>query len=134
MQAARLLLFEFGRFGLVGILRTLLGIGLLYLLPNVLGIDYVLSNVIVYTIGLVIGFVLHRTLAFRSARVWRREIIPYLASFAIGYAVNLIVLLLLSKVAGINTYAAQILAMAAFTIVNYIANKLWTFRSDKKPG
>jgi putative flippase GtrA len=133
MSVGSRLVLEFGRFGLVGLLRTILGLGLLYVLPNVLGIGNIASNIITYTIGLAIGFVLHRTWAFRSARTWRLEIIPYVVCFGIGWASNIAVLILLADTTHLKPYWAPIISMAVFTPVNYVANKLWTFRS-RKPG
>lgn len=124
---------EFGRFSLVGALRTLVGVGLLYLLPNVLGVDFIVSNVIVYTIGLAMGFLLHKNWVFQSRKMWKTEILPYLVSFAVGYLFNVGLLLLQVNILGMNKNVAQVIAMAGFSLVNYVVNKAWTFRDRTDP-
>lgn len=124
---------EFGRFILVGALRTIVGVGLLYFLSTVIGIDYVASNVIVYTIGLILGFFLHKNWVFHSRKVWKSEMLPYLVSFAIGYLVNAGLLLLQVETLGVKKMVAQLVAMAGFALVNYLVNKAWTFRDRMDP-
>jgi putative flippase GtrA len=124
------LALEIGKFGAVGILRTLTGAALLYLLPNVLGLNYVLSNVLVYAVGLIMGFLLHRRWVFGTRAAWRSEILPYSACFGIGYGANMLTLLILAEALHVDRTASQYIAMAVFTLVNYAANKMWTFRKS----
>jgi putative flippase GtrA len=128
-QRIRSILNEFIRYGIVGVLRTLLGFGLLYILSNVLGANYILSNIIVYSVGLALGFFLHKRWAFRSSRKWKIEIIPYLVSFALAYSANILTLILLAESFHIDHTISQGASMFVFIIISYLVNKLWTFRA-----
>ena len=47
---------------------------------------------------------------------------------ALGF--NLIVLTLLVEGGGVEKFAAQAIALAASTPLNFLGNKLWSFRAD----
>ncbi|HXK37227.1 MAG TPA: GtrA family protein [Candidatus Paceibacterota bacterium] len=128
-RSLRATIHEFVRYGMIGVVRTLIGAGLLYVLPSVLGLNYILSNVIVYSIGLALGFFLHKRWAFRSNRRWSKEAVPYLVSFAVAYAANMLTLVLLAESLRVDTIIAQGAGMTVFILINYLANKYWTFRT-----
>jgi putative flippase GtrA len=130
MQRVRRFLEEFTRYGIVGVLRTVVGIAMLYILPEVLGLPYILSNIIVYAIGLSLGFILHKGWAFRSNRPWKSEVVPYAVSFALAYAANLLTVVLMVEVFRVGKTLSQGTGMAVFIAINYLANKLWTFRAS----
>ena len=122
------LVFEISSFLTVGMIRTIVGLTLIFVPYNVWGVNYVLCNIIGYSAGLIIGFILHRTWTFKSKAKWQKEVVPYLIIFGIGYLVNMILLLFSAEGLGLNKNLSQIIAIAGFTISNYLGNKFWTFK------
>ena len=126
------LILEFGRFGIVGVIRTFLGIIIVFVPYNLWGVNYILCNIIGYSIGLITGFILHKKWVFKSQGEWHKEVVPYLVTFGIGYLVNIILLLFSVEKLGLNKNLSQVIAICGFTITNYLGNKFWTFRKGQK--
>ncbi|HIE30180.1 TPA: GtrA family protein [Candidatus Poribacteria bacterium] len=130
-QNAIKLILEFGRFGLVGIIRTFLGIIFIFVPYNLWDVNYVLCNIVGYSVGLITGFILHKRWTFRSQGEWDKEAIPYLVTFGVGYLVNMILLLLSAEKLRLNKNISQVIAICGFTTTNYLGNKFWTFRKGQ---
>jgi putative flippase GtrA len=131
-QNAVKLILEIGRFGIVGVIRTILGITIIFVPYNLWGVNYVLCNIVGYSIGLITGFILHKKWAFKSHGEWNKEVIPYFVTFGVGFLVNMILLLLFAERLGLNKNISQVLAICGFTITNYLGSKFWTFRKRQK--
>lgn len=126
------LILEFGRFGVVGVLRTIIAVIIVFVPHNLWGVNYILCNVVGFSVALVTGFILHKTWAFKSRGRWNREVLPYLVIFGIGFLVNMALLLLLGEKLELNKNFCLVIASIAFTITNYLGNKFWTFRTSMK--
>jgi len=124
------LLLEFGRFGLVGVIRTILGVIFIFIPYNLWGVNYILCNVAGYSIGFVTGFILHKNWVFKSKGDWNKEAIPYFVTFGIGYIINMILLILCAEKLMLNKNISQIIAICGFSTTNYLGNKFWTFRNS----
>lgn len=125
------LIVEFSKFVIVGIIRTIMGMVIVFIPYNVWGVNYILCNVVGYSVALVTGFIMHRKWAFESQNRWTNEIIPYLATFGLGFLVNMILLLIFAEKLGMNKNISLVIASGGFTLTNYLGNKLWTFRKIK---
>jgi putative flippase GtrA len=116
------------RFAVVGLLNTALGYTII-LAGLMLGYGDILSNILGYAGGLVLGFVLNRRWTFSDAIHLRKgAALRYIASFAVAYGANLtVVLTALSfglstnpwvHLAGIGIYSALLyLATSRFVFV-----------------
>ena len=119
---------ELVRFGMVSITRTILGIFIIFVPYNLWGANYILCNIASYSIGLIVGFVLHKKWTFRSHRDWNEEVIPYVVIFGAGFLVNIVLLFLFAEGLNLNKNVSQVIAICGFTTTNYFGNKFWTFR------
>ena len=81
------------RFSIVGVLNTILGLSVIYLLYNFFHVDYILSNIGGYLVGLINSFIWNKKWTFKSSKHFSKEIIPFLIVFGICYAVNLIIVM-----------------------------------------
>jgi putative flippase GtrA len=93
----------------------------------------VLANIIGYAVGLVAGFFLHRGITFaktaQSGSGLSQQAKSFLIVFAVGYAAQLLLLLLLVDVLGWNDALSQILAVGFYTIISFIGNRQITFKA-----
>lgn len=124
------LILELGRFGLVGVIRTIIGLFIIFVPYNLWGVNYVLCNIVAYSAGLIIGFILHKKWVFKSKEDWNKEAIPYFITFGIGYIINMILLILCAEKLMLDKNISQVIAICGFTTTNYILNKFWTFRNS----
>lgn len=117
------------RFGLVGASGFVLNVGVYALCVHVLGIDYQGAFVIAWAVAVTNNFVLNRHWTF-EARAGRMhfQALRFLA-VSIAAAVFGFVLLTLFVQAGLAKVPAEALAVAASTPLNFLGNKLWSFRA-----
>lgn len=118
------------RFGLVGVLNTLVGLGTIYAAKAALGMPDVPANALGYVLGLACSFVLNRRFTFEQhGPVWS-SLMRFLAAFCIAWLVNIGVVLLLINGGRINAYLAHALALPIYTALFFLLSQYWVFRPD----
>lgn len=121
----------------VGGLNTVLSLAIILLLSEVLHVHYVLANVVGYGAGLMSGFIMHKHITFKaqnSARALPQQFISFLIVFAVGYSVQLGVLMVLVEHLYIINMIAQIMAWLVYVAVSFTGNKYFTFKGTFKEG
>ncbi len=117
------------RFGIVGVLNTGITLTVIFVLMKGLMVHYVLSNWIGYLLGFLNSFVLNKKWTFRSKGNVGLEVVLFVAVFGLCYLIQLGALVLMKEKMSINTDYAQLLAMPVYTSVNFMLNKLVTFKN-----
>lgn len=115
------------KYSFVGIFNTIIGLGLIYFLFNVLKINYIVSNIIGYACGLINSFIWNRRWTFKSSKHFSTEIIPFLIVFGISYFANLFTVILFVELFNVHPNVAQFLGMIAYSTSNFFINRYWTF-------
>lgn len=118
------------RFGIVGGSGFVVNIAVYALCVHALGVDYQVSSVLAWLVAVLNNFVLNRHWTFDaaagSARLQGMRF--FLVSLvAEGFSLGLLTAFVES--AGIEKVAAQALAVAAVMPLNFLGNKLWSFRA-----
>lgn len=119
----------------VGSINTVFGLAVILALSELLGLHYVLSNFLGYMAGLILGFFLHKNITFKgqsdptNSRV---EFLKFVTIFGIAYGIQLGGLILMVGVIDVPEILAQILAIGIYTAINYLGNRLITFRAKKE--
>ena len=122
----RSLIIEFAKFGLVGVVNTAVGFATIMAMMSLAGLGPVAANMVGYTIGLFVSFVLNKRYTFAGKPgETRRQLLSFLAVFAVAYTVNLIVLTAL--VTEIWPGLAQALAMVAYTVTFFGLARVFVF-------
>jgi dolichol-phosphate mannosyltransferase len=118
------------RFGLVGGMGFVINLAVYALCVHALGIDYHLAAVAAWLVAVVNNFVLNRHWTF-DARAGRAhfQALRFLAISLVALGFSLLLLMLLVESAGIAKVPAQALAVAASMPLNFLGNKLWSFRA-----
>ena len=116
------------RFASVGIVNTVLTLGVIYIL-YMLEFNYLFANWVGYFLGFVTSFVLNKMWTFKSEGYVIRQLVLFLAMFGVCYLLQLGALVLLNRVAGLGLAVSQVLAMCVYTGFNFLGNKFITFRS-----
>ena len=117
------------RFGLVGGVGFAVNLAVYALFVHPFGVYYLVASVAAWFVAVMNNFVLNRHWTFdaREGRA-RSQAIRFLLVSAAAEAVSLIILTSLVEGAGLEKVAAQALAVAASMPLNFIGNKLWTFK------
>ena len=106
---------QFIRFGIVGIINTLITLIVIYFLQEILHVKYTISNFIGYIAGVVNSNFI-------------REAILFLVCFGICYGIQFISLLILVEILYVPDSWAQLLSMIVYTLCNFIMNRCITFK------
>ena len=119
------------RFGLVGALGFVINIAVYTLCVHALAIDYHAAAVTAWLVAVANNFVLNRHWTF-DARGGRAhfQAMRFVTVSLVALAFSLLVLMAFVELAGIPKVPAQALAVAASMPLNFLGNKLWSFRSE----
>jgi putative flippase GtrA len=117
------------RFGIVGGVGFVVNVAVYTLLVHSVGLDYRAANVAAWLVAVVNNFLLNRHWTFdaRDGRAHAQAIRFLLVSLA-AEAVSLLLLTALVEGAGVAKVPAQAMAVAASMPLNFLGNKLWSFR------
>jgi dolichol-phosphate mannosyltransferase len=119
------------RFSIVGASGYAVNLIVYSILVHPLAIEYRAAAAIAWMVAAGNNFVWNRHWTFR-ARDGQIHIqaMRFLLVSLVALGVNLAVLTLLVQAGGIDKVAAQALALAASTPLNFLGNKLWSFQGD----
>ena len=120
---------QFITFSFIGISNTLIHYSVFLLLLRILSLNYLISSGIGYCCGLTNSYFLNRKITFK---------VPTKKSLEEGgkfIVVNIAALLINLGMMGVLVHAleiipeiSQILAITGSLMINFLGNKLWTFR------
>jgi putative flippase GtrA len=117
------------RFGLVGGVGFVVNVGVYTLFVHAVGLDYRLANIVAWLVAVLNNFVLNRHWTFdaRGGHA-RAQAIRFLLVSLVAEAVSLALLTVLVEGAGVAKVPAQAIAVAGSMPLNFLGNKLWSFR------
>lgn len=125
------------KFILVGIINTLVGNGIMFLLYNLFGVGYWLSSAANYVVGSVVSFILNKYFTFKKRKWSLKEVLKFIINIVLCYAVAYGVAkpLAYAVFAGFAPTFKDNLAMLAgagiFIVLNYFGQRFFAF-NDKQ--
>lgn len=119
------------KYCVVGVSNTLITAIIIWIMMKLLGCTDVLSNVVGYVAGVLNSFIWNKQWTFKkSSAGWVSSAIRFGVAFAVCYGLQLILLLHLNRIlTTIDPYYNQLIAMVFYTVINFIMNKYYTFKS-----
>lgn len=128
--ARREFLVSAARYGLAGVINTLVGLTLILALDVGLGVDPHIANAVGYAVGVCVSFALSRLFVFKARRPARSAPLRYAAAVAVAFTLNQGVLTLVRLVLPPGTLfdvAAQGAAVASYTATLFLLSHFWVF-------
>lgn len=132
---------QFIKYILVGCLNTAITLGVIFLCKSLLNVNPYVSNALGYIAGLINSFIWNKNWVFKSQKGYSREAIKFAVGFGICYGLQLLVVFLLNSNAfgdrqwelgtifTISGYGvATLLGNVVYTLVNFIYNRMVTFK------
>lgn len=119
------------KFGLVGVLNTLVTLAVIFLLKEVLGVFYVIANWIGFVFGVLNSYFFNKIWTFKSKNPVKGEAVLFFAVTGVCYLIQLGALVLMKEVMKIPFFWAQLIAMVIYTGFGFLGNNFVTFRSRK---
>jgi putative flippase GtrA len=121
--------FQLVRFSIVGGTGYVINLAVYTLCVEAIGIHYLLSAVIAFCVAVTNNFLLNRHWTFEATHSKVSFQAPrFLAVSLIALGFNLVVLEFLVSIVGMHEVTGQAAAVLAATPLNFIGNKLWSFR------
>lgn len=118
------------KYALTGVINTLIGYGVFWLLLTKFNIHAEYANAAGYGIALIFAFLLNKVFVFNKSTFHQGMIPRFIVAFLIAFLINQLVLIVLHRVLGIRAEIAQILAMVTYTVLFYILNKRYVFNEN----
>ncbi|BAH05083.1 GtrA family protein [Clostridium kluyveri] len=117
---------KFIKYAISGTINTLITL-LIYNILIQIGVNYMISNVIAYFLGIINGFILDKIWVFKS----NKKIVILFSKFIIVNIISLlfnsIILFTLVNNIGLDSVLSQLISTISTGMFNYIMNKVWTF-------
>lgn len=129
LNLRRPLVFQILRFGLVGILNTLIGLSCIYLVIYFFNADAGIANAVGYAIGLLVSFLLNRMWTFNDNKRIAAVLPKFLLVAVISYLLNLAAVVIGNRHFGINPYVVQLLGMMVYTPIMFAGCRIFVFNS-----
>jgi putative flippase GtrA len=128
--ARRAFLVSALRYGLAGVVNTLVGFSIIVALDVGLGLDPHLANAVGYAVGICVSFALSKLFVFKARRTARSAPLRYVVAVAAAFALNQGVLTLARLVlpeAPLWRVAAQGSAAVSYTAALFLLSHFWVF-------
>ncbi|HIZ27115.1 GtrA family protein [Barnesiella sp. An55] len=122
-------LWQLIRFGIVGVINTLITLVVIYVLQELLHVKYTVANLVGYIAGVINSFFWSKLWVFKKLNSnFMREAVLFLVSFGICYGIQFVALLILVETLHMADTWAQLVSMVVYTLCNFAMNKCITFK------
>lgn len=125
------------KFILVGIINTLVGNGIMFLLYNLFGVGYWLSSAANYIVGSVVSFILNKYFTFKKRKWSLKEVLKFIINIVLCYAVAygvakpLAYAVFASFAPTFKDNLAMLAGAGIFIVLNYFGQRFFAF-NDKQ--
>lgn len=116
------------KYGIVGVGNTLITALVIWVMMKICGFSPIISNATGYVAGVLNSFIWNKQWTFQSSAGWGSSAIRFGVVFGICYLLQLGLVMYLDAHLPIDPYYNQLIGMAFYTVVNFIMNKLYTFK------
>jgi len=124
----------FLKYGIVGAIGTLINLLILFSLTELVGLYYIISEILAYTIVLVNNFIMNKMFTFQEE--FRENFLKKFSQYSVisiaALILNLIILFWLVEYLFIWYIFAEIIAMICSFLLNFIGNRFWTFKEKNE--
>lgn len=129
---------KFLKFVLVGVVNTLVGSAVMFLLYNLAGCGYWFSSVMNYVVGSVVSYFLNRRFTFGVRERSLKQVLRFILNIAVCYGIAyglarpLVRLILQSAAQAVQDNAAMLVGMVVFTALNYLGQRFFAFKEPEE--
>jgi putative flippase GtrA len=120
------------KYVVVGMGNTLLTLLIIFIMMKAFGCGGVVSNLAGYAAGFLNSFIWNKRWTFKSADRWGGSVFRFGISAGVCYLLQLGALIYLDRHLGIDPYFNQLIAMACYTVANFLSNKYFTFKKQER--
>lgn len=135
MDALRKLVKQFMKFGVVGTIAFIIDYGLLALLTEVFGVNYLVSATISFTVSVIFNYLASMRYVFRHKEDLsrRREFVIFVVLSVIGLIINNVMMWAGVELLGIHYLITKIGATAVVMVWNFVTRKIFLDAGEPAP-
>lgn len=122
-------IYQAMKFGIVGIINTLLTLFIIWICLRLFHWSDTVSNVLGYIFGVINSFIWNRKWTFSYKGRLSTSFIKFIVVFLVSFIVQFGVLQLLLKYLHTDNYYCHLLAMVVYSVINFVLNKIFTFKN-----
>lgn len=120
-------IIRFVKFGMVGVLNTLVNWSIFFILETY-GVYYILANIIAYSLSTIHSYLWNTLWVFKyKDKVSTDTTFKFILLNIIGLCLNTAILYILVDLCNLNKFIGLVITTAIVMIINYVVNKLWVF-------
>ena len=119
---------RFLKFGIVGVLNTLVN-WIIFFILNTLGMYYIFSNVIAYSISTIHSYLWNTLWVFKyKDKASTDTTFKFVTLNVVGLLLNTVILYILVDLFNLNKMLGLIITTIIIMFINYVVNKIWVFK------
>lgn len=120
---------QFIKYGLVGVVNTLITGVILFTLMNFFGVSYKTSNTAGYIAGFINSFIMNKLWTFKDNKApATKQFLRFSVVFIVCFFVQRCLLIFLVEKLVINKNMSQLIGMVFYTLISFALNKLFAFK------
>lgn len=116
---------------IMGVLTTVVNIGVYYIFSHVFMLEKNISNVIAWVVAVLFAFITNKLFVFKSDKDIKKEIIEFFKYRLATLVMEVILFYLFINIIKMNDMIAKIILNVLVIILNYIFSKLFIFKKEK---
>lgn len=123
----RKLIEQIIKFGFVGFLCFFIDYGIMVFLTEIVGIEYLISSAISFTVSVTVNYILSVTMVFETDKDKNKvkEFIIFVFLSIIGLGINQLCMWFAVEILGIHYMVSKIGATAVVMVYNFISRKIF---------
>ena len=127
----RLLNSKFLRYGIVGVFGLVVDMGVFYILHKMLGVNYIISNIVSSTIAVIHNFILNSVFTFKVKDKRLKRFVSFYMIALVGMAISSGLLAIMIDGFKMDSMIAKMISVFIVAIMQYFLNKKLTFREGR---
>lgn len=125
------------KFLMVGVINTLVGTGVMFLLYNVFSASYWVSSAANYIVGSIVSYFLNKYFTFQNKEKSMVQVLKFVVNISICYLIAyggakpLVRYLLSSSNEKVQDNISMLIGMGLFVVLNYFGQRFIVFKDNK---
>lgn len=126
------------KFIIVGVINTIAGAGVMFLLYNLAGVNYWISSASNYIVGSIASYLLNKYFTFENREKSIKQMLKFILNISLcyllayGIAKPLTMMLLASFSQKLQENIAMLVGMGLFVVFNYMGQRFFVFKTTDK--
>lgn len=128
----------FGKFLIVGVLNTFVGMTVMFTAYNIFHLNYWVSSVSNYVVGSVLSYFLNKYFTFKNEKKSWQQIVIFVVNISVCYVIAyglakpLTLWILEGYEKRVQENVSMLIGMGFFVLLNYFGQRLIVFRKQDK--